>query len=39
MRKGIAGNVKEQLDSMKFHCSMGSSVVESLQVRIRGKRQ
>lgn len=37
MRKRIVGDVKEQLDCLKFHCSMGSSVVESLQVRIRGK--
>lgn len=36
-KKGIAANVKEQLECVKLFCGMGNSVVETLQVRIRGE--
>ena len=36
-RKGIAAYVKEQHECVKFFCGTGNSVVESLQVRIRGE--
>lgn len=34
-RKGIAADVKEQLECVKLFCGMGNSVVETLEVRIR----
>lgn len=36
-RKGIAADVKEQLECGKLFCGMGNSVVESLHVRVRGE--
>jgi len=36
-RKEISANVKQQLECVKLFCDMGNSVVETLQVRIRGE--